>query len=110
MKTHRVLLLVILVAVVVAAHAVGAVTLSEVGHGVLASDQPISFAVGGLVLIVVVAKLTHLVGFGAFGAGVLRLQELLTKIRRPAGRPVQAKPTVSSAANPGGCPPSREAT
>ena len=71
LKTHRVLLLVILVPVVIAAHALGAVTVSDLAHGVVAADQPISFATGGVVLIVVVAKVTHLAAVGAVGRRVL---------------------------------------
>ena len=85
LKTHRVLLLAILVPVVIAAHALGAVTVSDLAHGLAPADQPVSFAVGGFVLIVVMAKLTHLV---AFGAGLLRVRELLNRLRRRAGRPL----------------------
>jgi len=84
-KTHRVLLLVILVPVVIAAHALGAVTVSDLAHGVVSADQPVSYAVGGFVLIVV-AKLTHLTAVGAVGAGLLRA--LLNRLPRRAGRPL----------------------
>jgi hypothetical protein len=91
MKTHRVLLVIMLVALVVGAHALGAVAVAEVGSGGVAYGQPVTFAVVGLVLVAAVAKVTHLVAFGAFGAGFLSLRQLLSKLRGSAGRPPHAK-------------------
>lgn len=90
-KTHRVLALLVLVPIVVAAHALGAVTLSDLGHGGLPSGQPVSFALGGLLLIALIAKVMHLVGIGALGAGLHRLRKFLTNRRRAAVRPLKAE-------------------
>lgn len=75
MKAHRLWVLLIVAPVVVAAHALGVFTLSEVGHGGLVSDQRISLAIGGFLVIAVIAKLFHVGGLGALGAGVFRLRD-----------------------------------
>jgi len=46
---------------------------------------------GGILLIAAIAKLKYLMVFGALGAGMLRLRQLLTKRRRTTGRPMRAK-------------------
>ena len=83
MKPSRVWLLLIVVPLVVAAHVLGAFTFSATAHGVLASDQLGSIALGGVLLIVLMAKLAHLTGFSP---GASSLRQLATKRGRAAGQ------------------------
>src|SRR5690349_10336789 len=52
MKTHRLWLLLIAAPIVLAVHAVGVLTVSDMGHAILGSDQRVSFAIGGFLVIV----------------------------------------------------------
>jgi hypothetical protein len=88
-NAHRLWALLIVGPVVVAVHALGVFTLSEVGHGGMLSDQRISLAIGGFVVIAVFAKLFHVAGLGALGAGVLRLRDGAMHKSRAAGQRLQ---------------------
>jgi hypothetical protein len=86
-KASRVWLLLIVVPLVVAAHVLGAFTLSATAHGVLASDQLASIVLGGVLLTVMVKMLAHVAGFGA---GALRLRAFATRRRRAAAQRLQS--------------------
>ena len=92
-KGGRVWLLLIVLPLFVAVHALGAVTFSELGHGAVVFDQRTSLGLGGFFALVVIAKVWHLAGF----AGVGSLRQRATRKGRAAAQSQTPNASDSSA-------------